>query len=257
MMINALLALPARIRRKISNMKFIDQRAIYALWEQMHLARVLEHFQVDCVFDIGANEGQYARMLREKAGYKGLIISFEPNPEMAARARNAAKGDPKRLVEELAISKQDGEQHFNVMVSSEFSSFSTPKHDETGIFAHQNQVSKKLRVRTETLSTAFNRLQPVHRFQRAFLKLDTQGYDVEIIEHAGPELERFIGLQSELAVKKLYESSVDFRVALSVYERHGFVLSAIVPNNAGHFPFLIETDCIMVRRASAPATGAA
>ncbi len=57
----------------------------------------------------------------------------------------------------------------------------------------------------------------------------------------------FIGLQSELAVKKLYATSVDFRNAITIYEECGFQLSAFVPNNAGHFPQLIETDCIMVR----------
>jgi hypothetical protein len=58
---------------------------------------------------------------------------------------------------------------------------------------------------------------------------------------------RFVGLQSELAVKKLYTNSVDFRSAITLYGECGFQLSAFVPNNAGYFPQLIETDCIMVR----------
>ena len=36
--------------------------------------------------------------------------------------------------------------------------------------------------------------------------------------------------------------------ALSFFSNHGFELSAFVPNNYGHFPSLIETDCIMFRR---------
>jgi hypothetical protein len=40
---------------------------------------------------------------------------------------------------------------------------------------------------------------------------------------------------------------VDFRSAITLYEECGFHLSAFVPNNVGHFPQLIETDCIMVR----------
>lgn len=64
---------------------------------------------------------------------------------------------------------------------------------------------------------------------------------------AKPVMKEFIGLQSELAVKKIYQISTDFREALTIYEQCGFALSAFVPNNAGHFPQLIETDCIMVR----------
>ena len=60
-------------------------------------------------------------------------------------------------------------------------------------------------------------------------------------------LKSFIGIQSELAVQKLYDHSMDFRDAISTYESYGFSLSAFVPNNAGHFPRLIETDCVMIR----------
>ena len=48
-------------------------------------------------------------------------------------------------------------------------------------------------------------------------------------------------------MKKIYESSVDYREALTFYEKCGFSLSALVPNNAGFFPRLIEVDCIMMR----------
>ena len=61
-------------------------------------------------------------------------------------------------------------------------------------------------------------------------------------------LANFVGLQSELAIKKIYEEAIDFREAITSYEELGFVLSAFVPNNQGHFPLLVETDCIMVRK---------
>ncbi len=77
--------------------------------------------------------------------------------------------------------------------------------------------------------------------------MDTQGYDVKVIRGGIDIISEFVGLQSELAVKGIYADSVDFREALSFYEDCGFDLSAFVPNNAGHFPMLIELDCIMVR----------
>jgi hypothetical protein len=90
-------------------------------------------------------------------------------------------------------------------------------------------------------------LKQAHDFHRPFLKLDTQGYDLEIVTHAQNVIKDFIGLQSELAIKKLNQQSTDFRETLAIYEKYGFALSAFVPNNAGHFPQLIEIDCIMVR----------
>lgn len=233
--------------RKFSNYRLIDQRELYKLWEENHLRRLFSHYNVDCVFDVGANYGQYAEMLRNQVGFKGLIISFEPIPAAAAALREKAKGDPKWIVEEQALASHDGEQSLNIMSNSQFTSLSTPRHDEVDIFRNLNKVEKSVTVKTETLITAYHRLKEAHNFQRPFLKMDTQGYDVEIVMHSKPILKEFIGLQSELAVKKIYQNSVDFREALTIYEDCGFALSAFVPNNAGHFPQLIEIDCIMIR----------
>lgn len=231
----------------LRNLRLIDARALYEVWEQEHLRRLLEHYDVDCVFDVGANYGQYADMLRRKAGFDGLIVSFEPNPTAAAALRERARGQRNWVIEEVALARDDGRCTFNIMKSSQFSSLSAPRHDEVDLFRAMNQVEEAVSVETANLETAYRRLKQAHRFERPFLKLDTQGFDVEIVSSARDVVREFIGLQSELAVKKLYATSVDFRRAITVYEESGFQLSALVPNNAGHFPQLIETDCIMVR----------
>jgi FkbM family methyltransferase len=227
----------------------MDRRHLYKYWERDHLNRLLNHYKVDCVFDVGANNGQYAQMLRRDVGYTGLILSFEPNPVAAEFAKKLSQGDSKWHVEQIALSTSDGVQSFNVMADSQFSSLSSPRHDETDLFKSWNKVSSTIEVKTETLTTAYERLHALHGFSRPFLKMDTQGYDVSIVSNAGPALNKFIGLQSELAVKKLYDNSVDFKSALEVYEKLGFEMSAFVPNNGGHFPHLVEIDCIMIRKS--------
>ena len=77
--------------------------------------------------------------------------------------------------------------------------------------------------------------------------MDTQGFDVNVVSGAGESIQGFVGLQSELAIKRIYEQSAGYQEAIGVYEKAGFGLSALVPNNAGHFPMLVEIDCIMVR----------
>lgn len=244
------LNLIGRAQRKLQNLILLDRRRLYAVSEAEHLRRLLAHCQVDCVFDVGANNGQYAKMLRTKAGYRGRIVSFEPNPVAAVLARKAAEGDSLWTVEECALSSADGTQAFNVMRESEFSSLSQPRRaEDVVLFADKNVVERSVIVRTETVTSAYLRLEAQYGFARPFLKLDTQGFDVQIVANAGPSLEHFVGLQSELAIRKLYDQSVDFREAISVYESAGFELSAFVPNNAGHFPHLMEIDCVMIRRA--------
>lgn len=231
------------IRRRPATVK----KNLYEEWEVAHLRQLFDHYAVDCVFDVGANVGQYARMLREKVKFTGLVISFEPNPDAAAALRRSARGKSDWVVEDLAIGASDGTATFNVMKASQFSSLSTPRHYEVDIFAKKNTITKSVTVKTENLATTLERLSSHYAFRRPFLKLDTQGFDVQIVTSARDAVRRFVGLQSELSVKKIYGDSVDFRDAITTYEECGFQLSALVPNNEGHFPRLVETDCIMVR----------
>lgn len=216
--------------------------------EQEHLKRLLTHLEIDCVFDVGANVGQYATMLRRHAGYKGRIISFEPIPEAAEEVRRKAKRDPAWTVEQAALADEGGMRVFNVMAGSEFSSLSEPKSDEVGRFAQMNRPVRSIMVATETLADAYPRLKAQYGFRRPFLKMDTQGFDMSVLRGAGDIIREFAGFQSELSVRRIYEDATDFREALTYYQSLGFDLSAFVPNNAGHFPALIEIDCIMVRR---------
>lgn len=186
-------------------------------------------------------------MLRRKAKYKGLIISFEPNPDAAAALRVKAAKNPAWIIEEIALADHDGEQTFHIMSDSLFSSLKTPRHDVVDLFRDMNKISESVTVKTETLTSAFKRLKNKYNFQRPFLKLDTQGLDVMVVKSGESVIHEFVGLQSELSVKRIYEDSVDYKDALRYYEGSGFSLSAFVPNNVGVFPQLVETDCIMVR----------
>jgi hypothetical protein len=85
-------------------------------------------------------------------------------------------------------------------------------------------------------------------FQRPFLKMDTQGNDVRVFDGAGDSIGEFVGLQSELSIRKIYHDTGFYFETINHYMEKGFVVSALVPNNAGHFPDLIEIDCIMYQK---------
>lgn len=235
----------------LSFLRLTDAREFHAVHEREHLRRLLPHLRVDCVFDVGANAGQYARMLRQGARYQGRIISFEPVPALAARVRELAAYDPLWTVEELALDESARPATFNVMKGDQFSSLGTPEHQGVGTFDGQNIPAAQIQLQTETLDNVFPRLQRQFGFRRPFLKMDTQGFDVRVFRGGQAVVGNFVGLQSELAVKKIYRETVHYTEALATYEEAGFELSAFVPNNAGHFPTLVEMDCIMVRKAGA------
>lgn len=212
------------------------------------LKRFLSAFSVDCLFDVGANRGQYATMLRKDAGYKGLILSFEPNPDVFVELRKAAASDRKWHVFNMALSDFDGTASFNIMAADQFSSLKKPSGEQDAIFADRNKVTKTVEMQCRRLDTLLPELVAQYGFARPFLKMDTQGHDLSVCEGAGAVLTDMLGIQTELGVRPIYEGGTGYRAMIDWLGDRGFVPSAFFANNKGHFPLLVEMDGIFVNR---------
>lgn len=242
-----MLSLARRIVERALDVQIVPVGKLALAFEWEHLRRFFAHFSVDCVFDVGANAGQYATMLRRRVGYRGPIISYEPIPEAAKKLRAAAASDPSWAVEELALDVGKGQAGFNVFAEDEFSSLHAPSDLARQQFHKHVQLVRRIEVRTATLAEELAKYQARLGFKRPYLKLDTQGHDLSVATGAADRLRDFVGLQSELAIRRLYEGAPSYEEALQFYRDRGFQLSALVPNNLGHFPRLLEIDCIMFR----------
>ena len=215
----------------------------YRAQERYVLRRSLAAFEIDCVFDVGANSGQFADLVRE-SGFKGPIVSFAPVPELAAGLRRRAAGRRDWFVEELALDERVHDVEFHVMSMTQFSSLLRPSTRETASQSRLNTVSKTIQVTTGTLEAAFDKYQRRLGFRRPFLKMDTQGKDVDVARGAGDRLQQFAAIMTELAVKRLYDGQPDFRQALEFYFDRGFEVAAMLPTHP-HFPQMIEVDCVL------------
>src|SRR5215211_2373870 len=75
--------------------------------------RILEHNAISLVVDVGANEGQYGRRLRDE-GYQGRIISFEPLADAFDVLRGTTAPDPNWDAKKLALSDSRGHRRLNI-----------------------------------------------------------------------------------------------------------------------------------------------
>jgi FkbM family methyltransferase len=212
--------------------------------EERHLSKLLRYLNVDCVFDVGANVGQYGRMLRDYVGYRRTIISFEPNPIAFNKLKIASAGDQQWHCEQLALGNTTGFADFHAYDQSDLGSF---RDFKKSIHAPKKMNSKTVSVRVEKIENYINLAKEKYKFKRPFLKIDTQGFDLEVAKGSGNAIKDFVGLQSEIAFQNIYDNSPDYISSIKLYESFGFTISRLIPIHEAHFPDLVEMDVIMIR----------
>lgn len=214
---------------------------VKAISERQILGDLLSKLRIDCVIDVGANEGQYARLLR-RLGFTGLILSFEPNIEVFEKMQQAHANDPAWRGYNCALGRADQELDFNVFEHSQISSF-LPGSEKV-----HSKIIRTVKVPVRRLDEYLPTILPEWEKRRLFLKCDTQGFDLEVIAGAEGVLPQVYGLQSEIAVQSLYQGMPRYLEALAFYEGLGFVLIDLWLNNRTVEGDVLEYDCLMRRK---------
>jgi FkbM family methyltransferase len=210
-----------------------------------HLLRVFDLLKIDTVWDVGANEGQYSRILRE-VGYRGQIESFEPSPDALKRLKEEASGDSSWRVWPCALGAKAEKREFLQFGSSVLNSFHAPSAEGLSRFKMMNQpssVSVELRTGDQVWDEIYCESDP-----RMFLKIDTQGHDRDVLRGLEGHLDQILGIQLELSLVQIYEGSENYIKTLEWLTQAGFELTSLYPLVRAKGLRLLEVDCIAVRK---------
>lgn len=161
-----------------------------------------QKFAIDVILDVGANTGQFAQSLRAQ-GYHGHIISFEPLSEAHAALVRVSDCDPLwDIAERCAIGANDGWAEINIAGNS-FSSSLLPMLDLHREAAPQSEYLGKEPCQVITLDTYIERTfsDPTTLFA---VKIDTQGYEAEVLAGLKRNHKRAKVIVCELSVAPLY-----------------------------------------------------
>lgn len=211
-----------------------------------HLRYIFDALSIDFVIDVGANIGQYHDFLRNEVKYDGRIASFEPIPELFDVLKTRSLKDKKWDVYNLALGAENGKLPFNIMKSSEFSSFLSPTHENTKLFIGENQIERVDMIPVKILDDLIPSFTEKYKIKNIYLKIDTQGYDLHVLNGLQKHLGNIVALQSEMSVTKIYSQMPGYIEMMSILREKNFSPSGFFPVNPGTSPRLIEFDCCMV-----------
>ena len=212
-----------------------------------HLRSLFDKYRVDCVFDVGANDGAYAMFLRDWIGFKGPIMSFEPVSQAFRRLARQASTDPGWHTFQFALGDEAEEIDIFVTELDACSSILKPRTDATQPLLAETRLAHEERIQVKTLDDVFPQLQQDFGFQRAYLKMDTQGYDLKVLSGGTSVLSAFVAAQSEASVLPLYEGMSDFIETITAFQQTGFDLSGAYPVGWDGHLRLIEFDTVWIR----------
>jgi len=213
------------------------------------LKSIFTAYDIDAVIDVGGGRGQFGSLVRS-IGFHGPLISYEPLDAAFAELERHARKAPPWTVRKLALGGTSEVRALNVVVNELGDTglhSLLPPTDTYFEFLPPEATRTTQTVRVEPLDVALAEEPAARKAQRIFLKTDTQGFDREVLRGAQGTLERVVGIQSELAVRRLYEGDNDWVPTISAIEASGFALSGLFPVAADSRLRLIEVDAIFVR----------
>lgn len=198
------------------------------------------------MFDVGANRGQFAQRLRQ-IGYRGWIVSFEPNRDLLPLLERLSARDPRWRILPLALGDSEGTQTLHVSGSDDLASVLTINDYARQSLGTVANVVRDTDVDVQRLDTVYPALRQELGFARPFLKIDTQGYDLNVFRGAEGCWPDLAGLITEMSLQPLYDGMPDLTESLRAIRAAGFDVTGLFRVVSDSSMRLIEVDCVARR----------
>lgn len=197
---------------------------------------VLERLPFDFVVDVGANRGQFSLLCRRLNPLAGMV-AFEPLAGPASIYRAVFAGDTRTRLNHCALGPQRGEIAMHVSGQDDASSLLAMSQLQIDNFPGTGAVAREM-VKIGPLTDFISQAE---MGARNLLKLDVQGFELEVLKSAEPLLPAFSWIYAECSYAALYEGQALAEEIVAYLTCRGFRL-------AGRFnPSYARTDGILLQ----------
>jgi FkbM family methyltransferase len=200
--------------------------------------------QIDVVLDVGANAGQYGSSIRT-AGYDGRVVSFEPLRQAFEALAATAAADRMWDCHQVGLGAHAGRARLNMSQDLEASSLLPMeerhvRHCPTSAYMGSEMVDVE---RLDSLASSL-----LLAGQRAYLKLDVQGYELQVLRGSEASLPGIAVVEAEMSLVPLYAGGPLYRDVIDYLADRGFDLISVEgiteEPDTGH---MLQVDGVFVR----------
>ena len=184
-----------------------------------YIVQTLKHYKIDIVIDIGANEGQFAKNIIQY-GYKNKIISFEPIKNIHQILKKNSKNYNNWIIEEnIGFGETEGTKEINISKNNVSSSILKIKKKFVNLKPDTEQIRKE-KIKITTIDNYLNKNN--FNNNKIFIKLDTQGYEENIIRGAQKKIKNITGFMLEASIEAIHNKEKDYSEIIKLMKKMGF-----------------------------------
>ena len=204
----------------------------------------LSQLNIGTIIDVGANQGQFARMI---SGFfpRAELHCFEPLEEPFRKLSAWAQTQNGRVhCFQLALGEQEGEMEMHLHEQHTPSSSLLAATDTCHRLYPQTQAERMARIRISTLDKV---LEDSDRLpMEILLKLDVQGFEDRVLRGGKRVLSQRRAVVLEVSLAPLYEGQADFHGLAHLFHEAGFRYAGNLDQAYGEDGRVVYLDAVFV-----------
>nr|AXL04863.1 glycosyltransferase [Aeromonas hydrophila] len=192
----------------------------------------------DLVIDVGANNGDFFIPIYSE-NKNILFLAYEPIPELMNNLKAKVSGKKNVILRQVALSNECGTGILNISNASDWGvssllEFNSENIDNNLYWKERSDLhfTSHIEVKITSLESELDGI----RFDRIrFIKIDSQGLDVEILSSLGRYIDKvdagMLEVPSSLSQSLYNGEKYDLRKALNYLNQNNFHIYKIKPND--------------------------
>jgi len=201
----------------------------------------------DIFIDCGANKGGYYQIIKD-SGFNKKIILLEPNLNLVSKYLQPIAINNKNVkIYNIGTGDKNCKKNFNITddKNSDLSSF----REKTKFFDQRffkTKIKNKELISIKRLDDLLKE-NKINKNNKIFLKVDTQGFDMETLIGLGNTIKQVYLIKIELSVIHLYKKSQKHWEVLSYLKKNSFEPIYFLNGQRDKLGRLIEYDGYFLR----------